>query len=125
MNLQAVTYVYFLGAGGIGMSALARYFLQRGITVAGYDKTQTSLTNELQREGMTISFTDSMQSLPNYLVESEKKESTLVVYTPAIPADSVQLNYLRTEGFQLLKRAELHGFYFAIPSNYRCCWNAR
>lgn len=109
MNLKVVTYVYFLGAGGIGMSALARYFLQRGIAVAGYDKTQTSLTNELQREGMTICFTDSMQSLPDYLVESEKKESTLVIYTPAIPADSVQLNFLLSEGFQLLKRAELLG----------------
>ena len=109
MNLQAVKYVYFLGAGGIGMSALARYFLQRGITVAGYDKTQTNLTNELQREGMTICFTDSIQSLPDYLVDSQIKESTLIIYTPAIPNESAQLNFLRSEGFQLLKRAELLG----------------
>ena len=109
MNLQAVKYVYFLGAGGIGMSALARYFLQRGLTVAGYDKTQTNLTNELQREGMTICFTDSIQSLPDYLVDSQIKESTLIIYTPAIPNESAQLNFLRSEGFQLLKRAELLG----------------
>lgn len=109
MNLQAITYVYFLGAGGIGMSALARYFLQRGITVGGYDKTQTALTNELQNEGMNICFSDSIQSLPSNLVDSQEKESSLIIYTPAIPADSAQLKYLRSEGFVLLKRAELLG----------------
>ena len=109
MNLHAITYVYFLGAGGIGMSSLARYFLQRGIAVGGYDKTQTALTNELQHEGMNICFSDSIQSLPSILVDSQEKESSLVIYTPAIPADSSQLNYLRSEGFVLLKRAELLG----------------
>ena len=93
MNLQAIKYVYFLGAGGIGMSALARYFLQRGIAVGGYDKTQTALTNELQHEGMNICFSDSIQSLPAHLIDSQEKESSLIIYTPAIPADRSDRNW--------------------------------
>ena len=109
MNLQAVTYVYFLGAGGIGMSALGRYFLRRGIAVGGYDKTSTALTSELLAEGMEIGFTDSVAHLPKALTQPTDKETCLVVYTPAIPADSAQLNFLRSEGFTMIKRAEVLG----------------
>jgi UDP-N-acetylmuramate--alanine ligase len=109
MNLQAVTYVYFLGAGGIGMSALGRYFLRRGIAVGGYDKTATSLTSELIAEGMNIGFIDSVQELPTDLTSISDKSQVLVIYTPAIPANSEQLNYFRSQGYSLIKRAEVLG----------------
>ncbi len=109
MNLQAVTYVYFLGAGGIGMSALGRYFLRRGIAVGGYDKTATSLTSELIAEGMNIGFIDSVSQLPEEISSSADKSSILIIYTPAIPSNSELLNYFRNEGYMLIKRAEVLG----------------
>lgn len=108
MNLNTVTYVYFLGAGGIGMSALGRYFLRRGIAVGGYDKTATPLTHELEAEGMDITYIDTIDTLPAALLSSDKA-ACLVIYTPAIPANSEQLNYLRNEGFTMIKRAQVLG----------------
>jgi UDP-N-acetylmuramate--alanine ligase len=97
---------YFLGIGGIGMSALARYLHVKGYAVAGYDHMETSLTNKLQKEGIDVCYDDTVEQIPeNFL----SPESCLVVYTPAIPSDSVQLNYFRERGFEVMKRSELLG----------------
>ncbi len=99
--------VYFIGAGGIGMAALERYFLSQGLTVAGYDRTPTALTHELEREGVAISYTDSVDTIPAEFLKPDP--ATLVVYTPAIPADSPILNHFRNGGFNLMKRAQALG----------------
>lgn len=106
MNLKDIHNVYFIGVGGIGMSALARYFKANGKKVAGYDKTQTNITNSLIALGIEIHFEDSVKNIPlNFL----SKEKTLIVYTPAIPQNHVEYNYLKKEGFTILKRAEILG----------------
>jgi UDP-N-acetylmuramate--alanine ligase len=97
--------VYFLGIGGIGMSALARWFRLGGMRVAGYDRTATPLTHELMEEGMEIHFEDNIEALPGYL----SKEKTLVVLTPAIPKGHKQFNYLKDNGFTIMKRSEVLG----------------
>ena len=107
MELELIKRVYFVGVGGIGMSALARYFKKRGCQVSGYDKTSTNLTAALEAEGILITYKDELNALlPEYL---EKDEETLVVYTPAIPKDSVLLNYFRDKGFDLQKRSQVLG----------------
>jgi len=107
MELELIKRVYFVGVGGIGMSALARYFKKRGCQVSGYDKTSTVLTAALEAEGILITYKDELNALlPEYL---EKDEETLVVYTPAIPKDSVLLNYFRNKGFDLQKRSQVLG----------------
>ena len=105
MNLKNIHNVYFIGIGGIGMSALARYFKANGKNVAGYDKTQTHITNSLVTLGIEIHFNDDVGSIPKYL----KKENSLVVYTPAIPNNHTEYNYLKEAGFTILKRAEVLG----------------
>lgn len=95
------TRVYFLGVGGIGMSALARYFISKGVLVSGYDKTETALTRQLQEEGIPIHFEDSVDLLD--------KEANCIVFTPAIPNDHKELNYYVENGFTVLKRSELLG----------------
>lgn len=107
MQLSQFTHIYFIGIGGIGMSALARYFKHNGCEVAGYDKTPTSLTQALQAEGMLIHFDDDVRLIPAAFIEN--KEKTLVVVTPAIPADHSELNHLRQAGFMVLKRSEVLG----------------
>ena len=98
--------VYFVGAGGIGMSALVRYYLSQGIVVGGYDRTACSLTEELRAEGADIHYTDD----PNLIPEAcRRPESTLVVYTPAIPHDHKELTYFRDHQFRIMKRAEVLG----------------
>jgi UDP-N-acetylmuramate--alanine ligase len=99
--------IYFLGIGGIGMSALARWFLKKGLHVSGYDRTSTTLTLELQKEGMMIHFDDRIENIPT--VVSEQKEKTLVVFTPAIPKNHVEYNYLKDNGYTILKRSEVLG----------------
>ena len=106
MELQDIKSVYFIGAGGIGMSAIARYFLHKGIIVAGYDKTPSQLTTALAEEGMRIHFEDDINQIP---VECKDASSTLVVYTPAIPAEHTELCYFRANGFDIQKRAQLLG----------------
>ena len=96
MKIEQYDKVYFLGIGGIGMSALARWFIKRGLRVCGYDKTSTPLTDELAREGMQIHFDDSVDSIPAEI--RADKEKTLVVYTPAIPKDHSEYGYLRDHG---------------------------
>lgn len=93
--------IYFLGIGGIGMSALARYFYQKGCTVTGYDKTPSPLTKKLEEEGILIHYEDNPKLIPD--------EVDLVVLTPAIPKDSLELNYLREKNIRIIKRAEVLG----------------
>ena len=102
-NIKAV---YFLGAGGIGMSAIARYFLHKGMVVAGYDKTPSELTRKLMDEGLSIHFDDNANLIPE---ECRERETTLVIYTPAIPADHSELKWFRENGFDIQKRAQVLG----------------
>jgi len=97
-----------LGIGGIGMSALARYFHKSGKLVSGYDRTPTPLTAEMQAEGIDIHFNDAVSAIPSHVL-SLPKEQVLVVITPAIPADHTELAFLKQEGFTLVKRAEVLG----------------
>lgn len=98
--------IYFLGGGGIGMSALMRYFLAQGKNVAGYDKTPTHLTHQLQQEGARLCFEDVEQQIPPAF---KNKEEALIIYTPAIPKDSEQLRFFKDKGYDLFKRAEILG----------------
>ena len=106
MEATDIKSVYFIGAGGIGMSAIDRYFLHKGIFVAGYDKTPSALTSKLEEEGMAIHFTDDPSLIPD---ECRDAKSTLVVYTPAIPADHREMAYFRQGGFEIQKRAQVLG----------------
>jgi UDP-N-acetylmuramate--alanine ligase len=100
------TNIYFLGIGGIGMSALARYFKAKGFGVAGYDRTRSRLCEELEAEGIVIHYTDDVaQIAPEFL----QKETTLVVYTPAIPAEHTEFCYFKEQGFKIQKRAQVLG----------------
>lgn len=106
MELKKYSSYYFLGIGGIGMSALARYFHQIGFKVSGYDKTPTTLTDELIKEGITVSFEDKGADIEN---EIEGNEKTLIVYTPAIPLEHKEFNYFKNNNYTLVKRAALLG----------------
>lgn len=106
MELKDIKSVYFVGAGGIGMSALARYFLHKGMPVAGYDKTPSELTRNLEKEGMDIHYEENVRLIPE---ECRKPASTLVVFTPAIPATHAELVYFRENGFDIQKRAQVLG----------------
>lgn len=99
--------IYFAGAGGIGMAALERYYLSRGCRVAGYDRTPTDLTRALVKEGVDITFDDSVEAIPADFRTSP--EEVLVVYTPALPDNHPQLEYFRTHGYEVVKRAEVLG----------------
>lgn len=103
MNFKSV---YFIGAGGIGMSALVRYFLHAGYTVAGYDRTETPLTRTLCQEGALLHYTDDVNLIPE---ACRQKDTTLVVYTPAIPADHSELLFFQREKFNIQKRAQVLG----------------
>lgn len=101
--------VYFIGIGGIGMSALARYFKSQGKVVSGYDKTETALTRQLIQEGIWVDYADSADSIP--------KDVQLVVYTPAIPKDHLGLQYYRDHGYEVLKRSDVLGLITASSLN--------
>lgn len=101
--------VYFIGVGGIGMSALARYFVSQGKVVGGYDRVSTALTDQLVREGVEIHFEDRSQLIPK---EFRNPERTLVIYTPAVPEKHKQLNYFRKGGFRVIKRSVALGEVF-------------
>ena len=98
--------IYFIGAGGIGMSALERYFNQNGYKVGGYDKTPSPLTASLRKEGIDIHFEDDIDSVDSVFKD---KENCLVCYTPAIPANHGELTYFRENGFKVMKRAQILG----------------
>ena len=106
MELKDIKAVYFVGAGGIGMSAIARYFIKKGLVVAGYDKTPSDLTKRLETEGMLIHYEENVDEIPH---ECKKKESCLVIYTPAIPAEHKELKFFRENGFEIQKRAQVLG----------------
>ena len=106
MNIEDIKSVYFVGAGGIGMSAIARYFLKKGLVVGGYDKTPSDLTRHLEKEGMLIHYEENVDMIPHVC---KKKESCLVVYTPAIPADHKEMLFFRENGFDIQKRAQVLG----------------
>jgi len=99
--------IYFLGIGGIGMSAIARYFKANGKAVSGYDRTPTHLTDELRNEGIKIHFDDNVLSIDPLVLKN--KETTLVVYTPAIPHENAEYIYLKNNGYNLKKRSEVLG----------------
>ena len=106
MKLEDFKNVYFVGIGGIGMSAIARYFHSIEKNVYGYDRTSTKLTGELIGEGIQITFEDDLDTIPN---EYLNKENTLVVFTPAIPKDHQQLSYFRLNAFTIMKRSQVLG----------------
>lgn len=99
MNIHTISKVYFLGIGGIGMSAIARYFHSKGIIVSGYDKTPTALTATLEKEGIFVHFNDDVALFP--------KDADLVVYTPAIPADNAIFNWCKINNIELFKRSDV------------------
>lgn len=106
MNLNQIHSVYFIGIGGIGMSALARYFMYLGKNVAGYDKTPTQLTAELQEQGISIHFEDDVNQIDKVFLN---KENTLVVVTPAVPKNHSEWDYFLENDFIVKKRAEVLG----------------
>ena len=110
--------IYFIGIGGIGMSAIARYFKFKGLNVTGYDKTESELTDALQKEGIDVHYEDNTDFIPKDV------ENTLVVYTPAIPHDMGELVYVQEHGYKVLKRSKVLGEITdgELP---RCFWNTR
>ena len=106
MEIKDIKAVYFVGAGGIGMSAIARYFISRGLVVAGYDKTPSDLTRQLEKEGMHIHYEENIDEIPE---ACKQPASCLIIYTPAIPADHQELQYFRQNGFEIQKRAQVLG----------------
>lgn len=107
--LHTYRQVYFLGIGGIGMSAIARYFKNYGLNVAGYDRTSTPLTDELKAEGMDIHFTDDIKAIPSGFLDEKEKSATLVVLTPAVQKDHGELNYFLSHGYTVMKRSQVLG----------------
>ncbi len=101
IDINKISSVYFLGVGGIGMSALARYFNEKGVKVSGYDKTETALTKKLQTEGIDIHFTDDVSLID--------KNAGIVVYTPAVPSSHSELNFYKDNNYTLLKRSDVLG----------------
>ncbi len=106
MNTNTLKAVYFVGAGGIGMSALVRYFLSKGKAVGGYDRTASALTEKLRQEGADIHYEDNVALIPEVFLNPE---TTLIVYTPAIPAEHKELTYFREHNFEIQKRAQVLG----------------
>jgi UDP-N-acetylmuramate--alanine ligase len=106
MELKDIKAVYFVGAGGIGMSAIARYFIHRGMVVAGYDKTPSELTRQLEKEGMLIHYEENVAEIPH---ACKDPKSCLVVYTPAIPATQKELVFFKEGNFEIEKRAQVLG----------------
>lgn len=98
-SLEGIRAVYLIGIGGIGMSAVARYFLSRGLRVSGYDRTETDLTKALQQEGMSVSYADSEEGLP--------EDVDLVVYTPAVPQTQKALVFYRSHDYRVVKRSDV------------------
>ena len=115
--MDNIRSVYFLGIGGIGMSNLARYFMSKGKSVGGYDRAETLLTKALVKEGADIHYADDVANIP---VLYTNKETTLIVYTPAMPDDSPELNYFREHGFDIHKRAQVLGL-ITQSSKALCC----
>ncbi|MET2983845.1 UDP-N-acetylmuramate--L-alanine ligase [Aureibaculum conchae] len=114
MNLNSIHNIYFIGIGGIGMSALARYFSANNFYVSGYDKTPSPVTKGLEELGIAIHFDDDIKTISERVFDKEK---TLIVYTPAIPNDHTEYNYFKDSGYTIYKRSEILG---AITKNTFC-----
>ena len=106
MDIDTIKSVYFIGAGGIGMSALVRFFLSKEKKVAGYDRTPSELTEKLIEEGADIHYKEDVDLIPDSF---RSKEETLVVYTPAIPQDHQELKFFVENGFEIHKRSQVLG----------------
>ena len=106
MEQKDIKAVYFVGIGGIGMSAIARYFLRMGLVVAGYDKTPSPLTRQMEKEGALIHYEELVDEIPH---TCKNPKHTLVVYTPAIPQEHKELVFFRENGFDVEKRAQVLG----------------
>lgn len=121
MNLNNIHNIYFIGIGGIGMSAIARYFSANGKQVGGYDKTKTDITDSLVALGISVTFKDDISNLDSHYLDPE---TTLIVYTPAVPKNHVQLNYFLDNTFKVLKRSEVlgliteHSFCLAVAGTH-------
>ncbi len=121
INISKYNNIYFIGIGGIGMSALAKYFVANGKNVAGYDKTASEIISSLEKNNVAIHFTDTIENIPS---QYKDKNNTLVIYTPAIPKQHKELNYFLTNNFIVLKRAEILGlitkktFCFAVAGTH-------
>ena len=109
MNIKNINNIYFIGIGGIGMSAVARYFKSLGKNVAGYDRTQTDLTDDLKNENIALHFADDVNLIPLYFKDIANKAQTLIIYTPAIPDNHKELNYFKSLHYIVLKRSEILG----------------
>jgi len=109
IDFSKIEGLYFVGAGGIGMSALAFYFSEKGYTIAGYDRSSGSITDKLIESGCGISFKDEIAQIPSYFRDIKNKREIVVVYTPAIPAQSKILSYFKDNGYSLFKRSEILG----------------
>ena len=107
MGLSEYKNIYFIGIGGIGMSALSRYFNAKKINIYGYDKVKSSLCSDLEKEGMEIHYSDSVENISVNI--KENKQESLVVYTAAIPSENKELSYFKENGFEVLKRSEVLG----------------
>ncbi|MCB7481157.1 UDP-N-acetylmuramate--L-alanine ligase [Christiangramia sediminis] len=106
-DLNHIKHFYFIGIGGIGMSALARYFKAKGNYVAGYDRTSTDLTKKLENENIPVNYEDNVEFIPQPILENP--DSSLIVYTPAVPKDHKQFGVLKQQNFEVIKRAQLLG----------------
>ena len=106
MELNDIKAVYFVGIGGIGMSAIARYFIRKGMVVAGYDRTPTPLTAQLSKEGALIHYEENVKKIP---AACRRSDTTLVVYTPAVPQEHKELAYFRARNYTVEKRAQVLG----------------
>ncbi|NNC70974.1 MAG: UDP-N-acetylmuramate--L-alanine ligase [Flavobacteriaceae bacterium] len=121
MNLDKVHKIYFIGIGGIGMSALARYFHAKGVQVSGYDRVHSAITDSIESLGVKINYNDTISSIDKAYIDIQ---NTLVVYTPAIPKDHKQFNYFKSNKFKILKRAQILGeitkntFCFAVAGTH-------
>lgn len=109
IHIENFTYFYFIGIGGIGMSALARFFKAKGKSVSGYDRTQTALTSELQTEGMIVHYEENISLIPSVVFDSANKEKVLIVYSPAVPRSHSEYQYFEKNGFCIRKRSEVLG----------------
>jgi UDP-N-acetylmuramate--alanine ligase len=109
MIAAKLKYVYLIGIGGIGMSGLARYFRSAGKAVSGYDKTPSSLTDEMEQEGIAIHFDDSIEKIGAEIKNHPSPDDTLIIYTPAVPQEHSELQYFRQGGFNIMKRADVLG----------------
>ena len=106
MEIKDIRAVYFIGAGGIGMSAIARYFLKKGLVVAGYDKTPSDLTRHLEKEGVLMHYEENVDEIP---FACKQPKTSLIIYTPAIPTSHKELCYFQENGFEIQKRAQVLG----------------